>query len=357
MCIVVLPNSCVVSGSQDCTLKLWDASSGACLRTLTGHTGYARRRRPVERRIDRSSTPRGAQVRSLAALPIGRVVSGSDDGSLKVWNVSSGECLRTMSGHLRAARLRRPVERRIDRSSTPRRAQVRCVAGLPNGDVVSGSWDGTLKVWDASSGACLRTLGDNMRTPSGHGSLARRRSVVVGRSPQVECVAVLPSGDIVLGSRSDDCTLQVWDASSAECLQTLRGHRRGVGVGVQSNCASISRRRREGRRSIASPSCRTATSCPGRGTRRSRCGRFQAAIASGRCAGTGTERGAGVPVGQRVIALALTPHGRRSVASPFSQTAALCPGRTTTTSSCGTRRLANAFRRWKGTRATHGGGV
>ena len=54
--------------------------------------------------------------------------------------------------------------------------------------------------------------------------------------------------------------------SSGERLRTLTGHMR---AGVQSNRVSIARRRREGRRSVASPSCRTAASCPGRATARS----------------------------------------------------------------------------------------
>ena len=69
------------------------------------------------------------------------------DHTLKVWDVSSGRCLRTLSGHTNGARRRRPVEPRVDCSSTPRRAQVRCVAVQSNGRVVSGSDDGTLKVW------------------------------------------------------------------------------------------------------------------------------------------------------------------------------------------------------------------
>ena len=146
-CVAILPNGRVVSGSGDNTLKVWDVSRGQCIRTLTGHTNYALRRRPVEQRVDRSSTPRRAQVSCVAALPNGRVVSGSWDETLKVWDASTSECLRTLSGHTSWARRRRPVERRVDRSSTPRRAQVRCVAVLSHGRVVSGSDDGTLKVW------------------------------------------------------------------------------------------------------------------------------------------------------------------------------------------------------------------
>ena len=74
-----------MSGSWDDTLKVWDPSSSECLYTLNGHTGYALRRRPVEPRVDRSSTPRRAQVSCVTALSNGRIVSGSADRTLKVW--------------------------------------------------------------------------------------------------------------------------------------------------------------------------------------------------------------------------------------------------------------------------------
>ena len=56
-----------------------------------------------------------------------RVVSGSYDKKLKVWDVETGECVGTLKGH----------------SWT-----VNCVAISPDGRrVVSGSWDNTLKLW------------------------------------------------------------------------------------------------------------------------------------------------------------------------------------------------------------------
>ena len=81
-----------------------------CVATLRGHTDSARRRRPVEQRVDCSSTPRGAQVRCVVALSNGNVVSGSRDNTLKVWDVSSGRCLCTLTGHTNSALRRRPVD-------------------------------------------------------------------------------------------------------------------------------------------------------------------------------------------------------------------------------------------------------
>ena len=85
-------------------------------------------------------------------------MSGSGDNTLKVWDASSERCLQTLRGHMDSVRRRRPVKPRVDRSSTPRRAQVECVAILPHGRVVSGSVDNTLKVWDDVEGMMARLV-------------------------------------------------------------------------------------------------------------------------------------------------------------------------------------------------------
>ena len=48
--------------------------------------------------------------------------------------------------------------RTVDCSSTPRGAQVTCVGVLANGRVVSGSWDHTLKVWEDVEGKMARLV-------------------------------------------------------------------------------------------------------------------------------------------------------------------------------------------------------
>ena len=100
----------------------------------------------------------------------------------------------------------------------------------------------------------------------------------------------------------------------------------------------------QGRRSPASPSCRTAALCPGRGTARSGCGEGRPASAVGRCADTRATRGAGVQ-SNRVVIARRRRKGRRYFASSFYRTTASCRGRRTAHSGSGTRRAVGAYRR------------
>ncbi len=68
-----------VSGSDDRTLKVWDLEQGALLATLEGH---------------------GDGVMAVAVTPDGRrAVSGSNDRTLKVWDLEQGPLLATLEGH------------------------------------------------------------------------------------------------------------------------------------------------------------------------------------------------------------------------------------------------------------------
>jgi WD40 repeat protein len=108
----------LVSGSRDKTIKLWDGLSGQLLNTLTGH----------------SST-----VLSVAwSHDDSRIVSGSYDDMIKIWDGISGETIKTMTGHSSAVRI---VSWNHDDSR-----------------IVSGSHDKTIKIWNSSSGTIIRTL-------------------------------------------------------------------------------------------------------------------------------------------------------------------------------------------------------
>ena len=124
-------------------------------------------------------------VNALALTGDGRVVSGSYDGTVKVRDLNSGQEERTLSGH---------------------GGWVNALALTGDGRVVSGSSDGTVKVWDLNSGHEQRTL-------SGHGG-------------GVNALALTGDGRVVSGSF--DGTVKVWDLNSGYEERTLSGHGGGV---------------------------------------------------------------------------------------------------------------------------------
>ena len=69
-CVAVTADGLCVSGSDDHTLRVWDLRSGDCLHTLKGH---------------------GNWVRCVAVTADDLCVSGADDGCLYIWNIHTGD--------------------------------------------------------------------------------------------------------------------------------------------------------------------------------------------------------------------------------------------------------------------------
>ena len=153
----------IISGSLYKTVKIWDANTGKCLQTLEGHK-YS--------------------VYSVAFSPDGtKIISGSWDATVKIWDANTGECLKTLWGHLNI---------------------VNSVAYSPDGTkIISGSSDKTVKIWDANTGQCLKTL--------------------KGHSEGINSVAYSPDGTKII-SGSYDKTVKIWNANTGQCLKTLEGH-------------------------------------------------------------------------------------------------------------------------------------
>ena len=108
----------MLSGSYDKTLKLWDAATGALLRTFQGHSD--------------------GQLGCVLARRCPCAALGNKDNTLKLWDAASGALLRTFHGHS---------------------APVNSVAFSPDGRrIVSGSEDTTFRLWDPGTGDLLASV-------------------------------------------------------------------------------------------------------------------------------------------------------------------------------------------------------
>jgi platelet-activating factor acetylhydrolase IB subunit alpha len=151
------------SGSEDCTIRMWDHETCQYERTLKGHTGSI---------TGLAFDARGSLLASCSA-----------DMSCKLWDMSTFACSKTLKGH--------------DHT-------ISGVVFLPSGDqVLTCSRDQTSKLWEVASGFCLRTY-------SSH-------------SDWVKCISISLDGRN-FSTGSVDQTIIVWDVSSTQPLQTLRGH-------------------------------------------------------------------------------------------------------------------------------------
>ncbi|KAH8927891.1 dynein regulator [Atractiella rhizophila] len=171
-------DSAVVSASRDKTIRIWELSTGHCIKTIQGHDDWIRCVAPS---IDGS-----------------RIVSCSNDQTAKMFSLPGGENRLEFRGHDHV------IEVCVFAPANCN-AAIRELSGLEilASFVATGSRDKTIKLWDTTSGQCLWTF-------SGHNNWIR-------------ALVFHPSGLYLLSS-SDDKTIKIWDLKTGRCTKTVEAH-------------------------------------------------------------------------------------------------------------------------------------
>ena len=213
----------VVTGSYDGTARLWNTATRRELRVLDGHS---------------------AGVTSVAFSPDGRTVAtGSHDGTAWLWNVATGNSWRSFE--TQQFRLQDP--------------SIMAVAFSPDGRTVATStaggakgWDGAVELWDVATGSQLREVGpgafnypDALGPPDSIAFSADGRVLLTharlsgtwlwdsatghplpvlgaGHSGYVNSVTFSPDGRTL--ATADDYIVRLWEVDTGHELKLLVGH-------------------------------------------------------------------------------------------------------------------------------------
>jgi len=212
----------LASGGFDETIKLWDTQTGALLGTLkeqsqvysvafspdgrllvSGNSGGMINfwdpqtgilKRTIQRRKSKRSPGNGhsSTVCSISFAPDGKILaSGSGDNSIKLWDVRTGNLIKTIIGTQKS-----PSGRRLDE------IRIKCIAFSPDGKTLaSGGWDRTNALWDVQTG--------------------QLKAVFEEHTGDVNSVAFSPDGK-TLATGSNDDSFKLWDLRTRKVKWSLK---------------------------------------------------------------------------------------------------------------------------------------
>ena len=120
-CLCPISNIILASGSDDTTIKIWNIEDRLIMSTLSGHSDG---------------------VSALCSANKGVLVSGSFNNSLIIWSKSTpGSSIysqkQTLTGH---------------------KSSIKGIIRLNNTEIVSGEYNGDLMVWNIDQGLCIRQI-------------------------------------------------------------------------------------------------------------------------------------------------------------------------------------------------------
>lgn len=207
----------VFSASDDCTVRLWDLDTKSCIKVFEGHVGQVQQVLPLPREFEfeeaeaddteddaSASTSAGGDLVTVLRTgmsptrtfgtgcsgdrpqPPRYMLTGALDSTIRLWDVSTGRCLRTFFGHVEGI----------------------WALAADTLRVVSGAEDRMVKVWDARTGKCERTF--------------------TGHAGPVTCIGL---SDSKMCTGSEDCEVRLYSFKCGGSLPVMSIEGDGTGTG------------------------------------------------------------------------------------------------------------------------------
>lgn len=179
-------SSKVISGSYDTTIRVWDITTGSCLHLL--------KRDPKKSAI----TGHSGFIWCVSCRADGKqMVSGSHDGTAIIWDLNTGKMIHVLDHKPSVEKRRRGKD-----------CYVYSIAygGADGTLIATGSSDHKVRLWNSVSGDLVCELQDQC-----------------GHSDSVRSVSFCFDG-LMLCSGSSDKTVRVWDVTGRKLVHVLVGH-------------------------------------------------------------------------------------------------------------------------------------
>jgi len=194
--LIILSKTELVSGSLDYIIKIWDLGTLNCVKTIrvlsdkifvklskklilcSSFNDYSIKIIKLSNEeISQNFKGYNGSVTSIAKLSKTLIASGGYDASIKIRDIETEECLKT-----------------LDLTDI-----IRIIVKLNKYQIVSGSYC-LIKIWDFEMGQCTKTLN--------------------GHTEDVLYIVKLSKTKLLSGS--EDCSIKIWDSLTGTCLTNLK---------------------------------------------------------------------------------------------------------------------------------------
>ena len=149
----------LISGSEDKTIKIWNLETGECLKTLKEHHDW---------------------VNSILIISNNKFLSGSDDKTIKIWDLDSFECLNTLKNE----------------------KGIKSLCSISDNQIACGCYDGSINIWNLNNLTKVKTL-------KAHDDCIQSL-LLVDKTKLISC--------------SSENNIKIWNLVTFECVKILEGH-------------------------------------------------------------------------------------------------------------------------------------